>query len=56
MTAGVSALREHSYLTPADWHGVLAMKVPAPHVPAPLDDDADAALLELTKRCQSGFD
>jgi hypothetical protein len=34
------------------------MRVPAPRLPPPLDVDADedAALAELTRRCQQGFD
>ena len=36
--------------------GLEEMSEPAPHVPPPLAEDTDAALLELTQRCQSGFD
>ena len=33
------------------------MTLPAPSVPPPLDaTDTDATLLELSKRCQQGFD
>ena len=32
------------------------LEAPAPFVPPPLpEDDMDATLLELTKRCQDGF-
>jgi len=53
---GVSALRGHPWLASVDWEQLLEMKVSAPMVPSELSADADAALAELTQRCQSGFD
>ena len=54
---GAAALQAHAFFSEVDWAAALAMRAPAPHVPAPLDvADMDAALLELTTRCQSGFD
>ena len=38
------------------WADIEAMRAPPPRVPPPLPAAADAALLELTHRCQSGFD
>ena len=53
---GVPAVKAHAWLAQTPWEGLEEMTEPAPLVPPPLDDDTDAALLELTKRCQSGFD
>ena len=50
------AVKAHAWLAQMPWEGLEGMSEPAPLVPPPLEDDTDAALLELTKRCQSGFD
>ena len=55
---GGAGVQRHAWLAGVDWDGLLAMRVPAPRLPPPLDVDADedAALAELTRRCQQGFD
>ena len=54
---GADGVASHAWFGSVEWEGVRAMRTPAPHVPAPLDaEDVDATLLELTQRCQSGFD
>ncbi len=47
----------HEWFAGFDWAACLTMATPAPWVPPPLDPmDAGAALLELSRRCQNGFD
>ena len=54
---GVDGLRTHGWFEGLDWTACLEMSTPAPFVPPPLDDkDSDAMLLELSRRCQQGFD
>jgi len=54
--ADPAAVRAASWMAELDWAALEAHSLPPPHVPPPLDADADVALCELTKRCQSGFD
>ena len=49
-------LRAHAWFDGFDWSGCLEMTAPAPSVPPPLPEQTDELLLELTKRCQQGFD
>jgi serine/threonine protein kinase len=55
--AGADAIQQHAWFAELDWAACAARELPAPAVPAPLDAaDVDATLLELSKRCQQGFD
>ena len=54
---GIEGLQASAWFAGFDWGACLAMSLPAPSVPPPLDPmDADATLLELSRRCQQGFD
>jgi serine/threonine protein kinase len=54
---GGEMLRGHGWFKGFQWETCLAMDAPAPSVPQPLDPmDVDATLLELSRRCQTGFD
>jgi len=56
--AAASTLRSHKWFDGVDWEGCEAMTEPAPSVPPPLPpaDRTDELLVELTSRCQQGFD
>ena len=52
-----TSLEGHRWFEGLDWEACAAMALPPPSVPPPLDvADTDAALIELAKRCQQGFD
>ena len=52
-----TSLEGHQWFEGLDWEACAAMALPPPSVPPPLDvADTDAALIELAKRCQQGFD
>ena len=53
---GADVLQAHPWFGGVDWAAVGAMTLPAPHVPPPLPESTDALLLELSQRCQQGFD
>ena len=54
---GASGLKAHEWFAGFDWDACRAMTTPAPWAPPPLDPkDADGTLIELTARCQQGFD
>jgi serine/threonine protein kinase len=54
---GGVGLKASAWFEGFDWDACLAMEPPAPWSPAPLDaTNADATLIELTSRCQQGFD
>ena len=53
---GGPAVRGAAWLRGVDWAALEARTLPPPHVPPPLAQDPEEALLELTRRCQSGFD
>lgn len=55
-TGGAEAVRSHPWFGCVDWEACGAMTAPAPYVPPPLPEDTDALLLELSQRCQQGFD
>ena len=56
-SGGAAALQAHEWFAGFDWDACEAMTTPAPYVPPPLDaEDGDATLLELSSRCQQGFD
>ena len=52
-----SAMRRHAWFDEMDWDACTAMSLAAPSVPEPLESlETDALLVELTRRCQQGFD
>jgi len=53
---GGAAVRGAAWLCGVDWAALEARTLPPPHVPPPLAQEPEEALLELTKRCQSGFE
>jgi cGMP-dependent protein kinase len=54
---GAEALQSHPWFASIDWVACGVMALPAPFVPPPLpESDTDALLLELSRRCQQGFD
>ena len=50
------AVLSNAWFASVDWEGVATMRIPAPRVPITLDSNEDSLLVELTQRCQSGFD
>lgn len=55
-SGGATQVRRAGWLRDVDWAALDARTLPAPHLPPPVGDDADLALVELCKRCQSGFE
>ena len=54
---GLLELKAHEWFASFDWAACLAMTTPAPYCPPALDPmDVDATLLEISRRCQQGFD
>jgi serine/threonine protein kinase len=55
-SGGASQVRHTDWLRDIDWAALEARTLPVQHLPPPLSEDVDQALVELCKRCQSGFD
>lgn len=54
---GYAGMRTHAWFEGFEWTSCLAMEQTAPYVPPALDPTkTDDTLLELSKRCQQGFD
>ena len=54
---GSAGIKAAAWFEGFDWDACLAMTIPAPSTPPPLNPaDTDATLLELSRRCQQGFD